>query len=125
MTVASNRRYLLGIPAGGIPLCHGCDGVAGKYTFGARSGGANVILGRFYLVAAVFASVTLLEAFPLAMLGVLLVVVAVMLGSGVRQSEHLPLSIGIGFLALATNIGIAFVVGIVAHLGYRRVSSGH
>ncbi|MFC7214688.1 hypothetical protein ACFQO4_11445 [Saliphagus sp. GCM10025334] len=52
-----------------------------------------------------------------------LVVVAVTLGSSVRQSEHLPPSIGIGFLALATNIGLAFVVGIVVHLAYRRISS--
>ncbi|UTF54139.1 putative sulfate/molybdate transporter [Natronosalvus rutilus] len=123
LATSMGATNLLAIPAGGIPMCHGCDGVAGKYTFGARSGGANVILGGFYLAAAVFASATLLEAFPLAMLGVLLVVVAVTLGSSVRQSEHLLLSVGIGLLALATNIGLAFVVGIVAHLGYRRVSN--
>lgn len=30
---------------GGMPLCHGCGGLAGQYYFGARTGGANIIEG--------------------------------------------------------------------------------
>lgn len=107
---------LLAIPAGGIPMCHGCDGVAGKYEFGARTGGANVLLGLCYLGAAIFATTALLGAFPLAMLGVLLAGIALSLAKSVRKSSDLALSVGIGLLAILTNLGIAFVVGIVAHL---------
>lgn len=38
---------LLAIPIGGIPISHGCDGVAGKYEFGARTGGRPSFLTCF------------------------------------------------------------------------------
>ncbi|MEF8756867.1 MAG: putative sulfate/molybdate transporter, partial [Halobacteriales archaeon] len=43
---------LVSVPLGGIPMCHGSGGLAGKYAFGARTGGANVVLGGLYLLAA-------------------------------------------------------------------------
>ncbi|WP_424016023.1 putative sulfate/molybdate transporter [Halorubrum xinjiangense] len=112
---------LVAVPLGGIPMCHGCDGVAGKYAFGARTGGANVILGVGYLVAALFATPALIAAFPLAMLGALLAIVAVSLARNVTDSGNRALSVGIGLLALATNLGIAFLVGIAAHLAWERI----
>ncbi|MFC6906182.1 putative sulfate/molybdate transporter [Halalkalicoccus tibetensis] len=115
---------LLAVPLGGIPMCHGCDGVAGKYEFGARTGGANVILGVGYLALALVATGALVAAFPLAMLGVLLALVAVSLGANVTESSDLPLSIGIGLLALVWNIGVAFLLGIVAHLAMERYRRG-
>lgn len=30
---------------GGMPMCHGAGGLAAKYYFGARTGGANIIVG--------------------------------------------------------------------------------
>jgi len=114
---------LLAVPMGGIPMCHGCDGVAGKHAFGARTGGANVVLGVGYLAAALFATPALLAAFPVAMLGALLAIVAVSLAHSVTDSGNLPLSVGIGVLALATNLGVAFLLGVVAHLAWERVES--
>jgi len=114
---------LLAVPMGGIPMCHGCDGVAGKHAFGARTGGANVVLGVGYLAAALFATPALLAAFPVAMLGALLAIVAVSLARSVTDSGNLPLSVGIGVLALATNLGVAFLLGVVAHLAWERVES--
>ena len=104
---------LLAIPAGGLPMCHGCDGVAGKHAFGARTGGANVVLGVLYLLAAAFATTALLAAFPLALLGVLLAIVSLSLAGHVRESPNVLLSVAIGVFAVLTNLGLAFVVGIV------------
>jgi hypothetical protein len=115
---------LLAVPLGGIPMCHGCDGVAGKYEFGARTGGANVILGIGYLALALVATGALIAAFPLAMLGVLLAIVAISLGSAVRSSSNIALSVGIGVMALVWNIGIAFLLGIAAHLAIERYRRG-
>jgi MFS superfamily sulfate permease-like transporter len=112
---------LIAVPLGGIPMCHGCDGVAGKHAFGARTGGANVVLGVGYLVAALFATPALIAAFPLAMLGALLAIVAVSLARNVTDSGNRALSVGIGLLALATNLGVAFLVGIAVHLAWERV----
>ncbi|TKX78509.1 sulfate transporter [Halorubrum sp. SD626R] len=114
---------LLAVPMGGIPMCHGCDGVAGKHAFGARTGGANVVLGAGYLAAALFATPALLAAFPVAMLGALLAIVAVSLARNVTDSGNLALSVGIGVLALATNLGVAFLLGVVAHLAWERVDA--
>lgn len=115
---------LLAVPAGGIPMCHGCDGVAGKYEFGARTGGANLVLGVGYLALVPFASAAFLGAFPIAMLGVLLVMIAVSLGASVRSSSNLALSVSIGLLALVWNLGAAFVLGIVVHLAIERARRG-
>ncbi|WP_435196480.1 putative sulfate/molybdate transporter [Natronomonas sp. EA1] len=104
---------LLAVPFGAIPMCHGSGGLAGKHAFGARTGGANVILGVLYLAAALVAG--LWTGFPLAMLGVLLLVVAASLARVALDTDVLALVTGMGVLALATNVGIAFVVGLALH----------
>lgn len=116
LSTSMGTTNLLAVPAGGIPMCHGCDGVAGKYEFGARTGGANVILGVGYIAVAFFATATLLGAFPLAILGVLLALIALSLGKNVLKSSNLALSVGIGILSVLSNIGIAFILGIAVHL---------
>lgn len=124
LSTSMGTTNLLAIPAGGIPMCHGCDGVAGKYEFGARTGGANVVLGGLYLGAAFFATAALLGAFPLAMLGVLLAVISISLGKHVRQSSNLALSVSIGVLTILTNLGVAFIAGVLVHLVLKRVQRG-
>jgi hypothetical protein len=111
---------LLAVPIGGIPMCHGCDGVAGKHAFGARTGGANVILGVGYVGAALLATSALLAAFPMALLGVLLAVVAFSLSRSVLESSNLPLSVAIGVGALLVNLGVAFLLGVLVHLAIER-----
>lgn len=106
---------LLAVPLGGLPMCHGSGGVAGKYAFGARSAGANLILGVLYAAAAVLA-VGVVAAFPLPVLGVILVVVALELGRTGLDSEHLRLTLAVGLLGLLTNVGVAFVVGAIGYL---------
>lgn len=124
LSTSMGATNLLAIPAGGIPMCHGCDGLAGKYEFGARTGGANVVLGVFYLGAAFFATTAILGTFPLAMLGVLLAIVAFSLGKSVLYSSNLALSVGIGVLTMLTNLGVAFIVGILVHLALERRTKG-
>ena len=106
---------LFAVPFGAMPMCHGSGGVAGKYAFGARTAGANVILGVIYAVAAVLA-VGIVAAFPLPMLGIVLALIAIELGRAGLDTEHVPLTIGIGLLGAVTNIGIAFVAGALGYL---------
>ena len=107
---------LVAIPAGGIPMCHGCDGVAGKYEFGARTGGANVVLGVGYLLAAFVLTTALLAEFPLALLGVLLAIVAIALGKAAVKSTNIALSVVIGITAILANLALAFLLGVLVHL---------
>ena len=106
---------LVAVPFGALPMCHGSGGVAGKYAFGARTAGANVVLGVGYVLAAVGA-VGLVAAYPLSMLGIVLALVAVELGRAGLRTDRYPMVVGIGLLGLATNLGVAFVVGTAAYL---------
>jgi len=66
---------LVGTALGGVPMCHGAGGMAGHVRFGARTGGALVILGGIVLALGLFFadSVALLfRLFPPALLGVIL-----------------------------------------------------
>jgi len=70
---------------GGIPMCHGAGGMAGHVAFGARTGGALVILGLLLLVLAIFFSgsiMALLHLFPTAILGVILFIAGAQLALG-------------------------------------------
>lgn len=102
---------LAAVPMGGLPMCHGSGGLAGKHAFGARTGGANVILGVGYLGLALVAGVVV--AFPMAVLGVLLCVVGVELARVALRSDDRLLTVGVGVLGVVANVGLAFVVGAV------------
>ncbi|APX96957.1 putative sulfate/molybdate transporter [Natronorubrum daqingense] len=108
---------LAAVPIGGVPMCHGSGGLAGKYAFGARTGGANVILGVGYLALALVATGALLAAFPVAVLGALLVVVSIELARAsfapVDGRQSLAIVLGVGILGLAINVGVAFVLGAI------------
>ncbi|MEF8799642.1 MAG: putative sulfate/molybdate transporter [Halolamina sp.] len=105
---------LLAVPLGALPMCHGSGGVAGKHAFGARTAGANLILGGLYAVAALSAGA--IAAFPLAVLGVVLALVAAELGRAGLDTTHLPTTVAIGVLGLLTNVGVAFLAGTVGYL---------
>ena len=119
LSTSMGAMNLLAVPFGAMPMCHGSGGVAGKYAFGASTAGANVILGLLYAVAAVFA-VGLLAAFPMAALGVLLVLVALQLGRASLETDRLPLTVAVGVLGALTNVGLAFVAGLLVHLAVAR-----
>lgn len=106
---------LLAIPLGALPMCHGSGGVAGKYAFGARTAGANIVLGGLYASAAVVAGGLVIH-FPVAMLGIVLALIAIELGRAGLQSEHLPLTVVVGLLGIVAGVGVAFVVGAVTYV---------
>ncbi|MFB6161638.1 MAG: putative sulfate/molybdate transporter, partial [Haloferacaceae archaeon] len=104
---------LVAVPLGGLPMCHGSGGLAGKYAFGARTGGANCLLGAGYLVAALGAAAV--TAFPTAVLGVLLGLVALQLGHSASDTDAPALTVAVGVCGLLVNVGAAFALGAVAH----------
>ena len=75
LTLSHGIMNLIAVLLGGIPICHGAGGLAGHHRFGARTGGALVIIGVFMLVLGLFYSnavLQILSLFPFSMLGVLL-----------------------------------------------------
>lgn len=62
---------IAGAAVGGVPMCHGAGGMAGHVTFGARTGGAPIILGSILICLALFLSQSIeqmLGMFPRAVL---------------------------------------------------------
>jgi hypothetical protein len=126
MAIDHGLMNLLGSALGGVPMCHGAGGMAGHVRFGARTGGALVMLGGLMLLAGLgFArSIALvLHAFPPGVLGVVLLLASlelarsVRLGGAVRADRYVILATA----ALGTwNMGLGFVAGVALWHGSRR-----
>jgi MFS superfamily sulfate permease-like transporter len=103
---------------GGVPVCHGCGGLAGHHAFGARTGGSVVIYGSIYLTLGLFfggAVEHIVSAFPLPVLGVILLFEAAALMVLVRDvapdTRGLLITMLVGMLAFGVTQG--FVVGLL------------
>ncbi|PSP86270.1 sulfate transporter [Halobacteriales archaeon QS_1_68_17] len=120
LSTSMGAMDLLAVPLGGLPMCHGSGGLAGKYAFGARTGGANVVLGVLYAGAALAAG--LWSDFPMAMLGVLLGLVALELGRVALAGDRRLLAVAVGVLGVVTNVGLALVAGVGYWVVERRVA---
>ncbi|MNC88258.1 hypothetical protein D3C83_40570 [compost metagenome] len=109
----------LGSLVGGVPMCHGAGGMAAQVTFGARTGGAPLILGVLLVLLALFFSdsvSTLLRLFPAPVLGVMLFLAGIQLALGScefsRDKGERFTTLGTAALSVF-NVGVAFVFGIV------------
>ncbi len=103
---------------GGVPLCHGAGGMAGHIRFGARTGGALIILGVIILVLAFFFSDSIsiiFRLFPEAILGVILFFAGLELALTARDigSDKADVYVMLITAGLAMwNMLAAFVAGI-------------
>jgi predicted benzoate:H+ symporter BenE len=105
---------------GGVPMCHGAGGMAGHVRFGARTGGALIILGAILLSLAVLFSgsiQTLFRMFPAPILGVILFLAGAQLawgsGTSFKQTRGTDRLVIIATAATALwNVGAAFLVGL-------------
>lgn len=111
---------------GGVPMCHGAGGIAGHVKFGARTGGATVMLGALLTVLALFFGDSvqlLLKLFPTPVLGVILFLAGAELALSSR--EHGEERVG-RFVLLTTaafaviHVRVAVVFGITAYHASKR-----
>ncbi|MDE3208473.1 MAG: putative sulfate/molybdate transporter [Pseudomonadota bacterium] len=114
---------------GGIPVCHGVGGLAGQVRFGARSGGAPVILGVIFLILGFFFSRVmgqLILDFPKPVLGVILFVAGgelifpILLALKNKTKGSLALLLLTAIISF-WNVGIALVVGLLLDVFLRWV----
>lgn len=126
IALSTGIMNLFSATVGGVPMCHGAGGMAGHIAFGARTGGAVVILGGLLLVLAFFFSGSVEMLFgllPIAVLGVILFLTGAQLALG--KSEF-PAQRGERLVVLLTavlcvwNVGAGFVAGMVLHHMHRR-----
>jgi SulP family sulfate permease len=113
---------------GAIPMCHGTGGLAAHYRFGARSGGAPIMIGTFFVIVALVLGelgFQLLSIIPQSVLGVLLVFAGLELCpllKSLKTNEEYFIALLIAGIALAVpNMGWAFGVGIATDLFIRKM----
>jgi MFS superfamily sulfate permease-like transporter len=144
-TVSENNRYfpdhkvtakmisvdhgimnLIGTCIGGIPMCHGAGGMAGHLRFGARTGGALVILGAIILLIGLFLSdsvTLLLQIFPRPILGVILFFAGVELALVVQDIKLRKQNLFVLVVTAGTamwNMGVAYLAGLILYYGLQR-----
>ena len=113
---------------GAVPMCHGTGGLAAHYRFGARTGGAPIMIGALLVVMALAFGefgFTLLAMIPNSVLGVLLIFAGLELCPLIRslkENEEFFVALLIAGIALSvTNMSWAFVIGIAADLFIRKM----
>ena len=111
---------------GGIPMCHGAGGMAGHIRFGARTGGALVILGVIVLLIGLFLSDSvglLFQVFPRPILGVILFFAGVELGLVVQDIKLKKQNLFVLLVTAGTamwNMGVAYLAGLILYYGLQR-----
>ncbi|WP_287583347.1 putative sulfate/molybdate transporter [Candidatus Borrarchaeum sp.] len=115
---------------GGFPMCHGGGGLVAQYSFGARTGGANIMEGTIELILGLlFAGsiVALFSAFPIGIVAAMLLFVSVQLVSFVKDIKRDLREIGImlvtAILSILTNMAVGFAVGIIVFYVLKKIKS--
>jgi MFS superfamily sulfate permease-like transporter len=99
----------------GMPVCHGAGGMTAHVSFGARTGGASIMLGTVLLVLSLVIGASLaalLAGFPVPILAALLAVSGVLhmaLLKDLQDPYHWALAIAVGVTGLVSNLAIALV----------------
>lgn len=98
---------------GGIPMCHGAGGMTAHHSFGARTGGAPIMLGGALVTVGMVlgASLTaILAGFPVPILAGLLAAAGMLhiaLLKDLHHPAHWALALAVGLTGLLSNLAIA------------------
>ena len=118
VAISTGIMNTVGSLMGAVPMCHGAGGMAAQVSFGARTGGAPVIIGVLLIVLALAFSESvaiLLGLFPHPALGVMLFLAGVQLalGSCDFSKDKGERFVTLGTAALSVfNVGVAFLFGV-------------
>jgi xanthine/uracil/vitamin C permease (AzgA family) len=126
VSISTGLMNLFGSTIGGVPVCHGAGGMAGHVRFGARTGGALIILGAVLIVLGLFFSSsveTLFRIIPGEVLGVILFLTGAQLALGSfefsdDQGERFTTIVTAGLSMW--NIGLAFIIGLALFHSIKR-----
>ncbi|KAL2516556.1 Molybdate transporter 2 [Forsythia ovata] len=123
VSVSVGVMNLVGCWFGAMPVCHGAGGLAGQYRFGGRSGLSVVFLGLGKLMLGlVFGNsfVRILSAFPIGILGVLLLFAGIELAMASRdmnsKEESFVMLVCAAVSMTGSSAALGFICGTVLYL---------
>ncbi|MCA9404949.1 MAG: transporter [Candidatus Omnitrophica bacterium] len=114
---------------GGLPVCHGCGGLAGHYALGARTGGSVIIYGMIFVVIGMFFSQSftqVIELFPQPILGVVLLFEALTLmlflrdQTGSKRDTAIALIVALLAMGLPQGYVVGLTVGTILYYGHKK-----
>lgn len=119
----------------GVPTCHGSGGMAGHFTFGARTGGSVVIYGSFFLAVGLFFTPgfgQIIHFFPKPILGVILLFEGLAMMRLVQDLQQEQQGLFIAFIVglAAVSLPYGYLVGLllgmaVYYLGKKKNRLSH
>jgi sulfate permease, SulP family len=136
LALSLGMANLLAGTISGMPVCHGAGGMTAHYSFGARTGGAPILMGVALLFLAVAFGASLpaiLAGFPLPILAGLLALAGLLhvaLLKDLCHPAHWALAIAVGITGLLSNLAVALVGALLiwwvaeAVIALRRRRSG-
>ncbi|XP_022951699.1 molybdate transporter 1 [Cucurbita moschata] len=114
---------IIGCWFGGVPTCHGAGGLAGQYKFGGRSGACVAFLGAAKLLLGLVLGSSIakvLNQFPVAILGVLLLFAGVELAMAARdmnsKEQAFVVLICTSVSLVGSSAALGFLCGMVVHV---------
>jgi sulfate permease, SulP family len=105
----------------GMPVCHGAGGLTAHFKFGARTGGAPLVMGAALVTLAVVVGsglAALLGAFPVAILAGLLATAGLLHIALLRDLEGAQawsLALLVGVLGFEVNLALAVALGLALY----------
>lgn len=115
---------------GGVPICHGCGGLAGHYALGARTGGSVIIYGAAFMVIGLMFSGAfqlVIEFFPQPILGVVLTFEALTLmlfirdQAGNKRDTAIALLVALIAMTLPQGYILGMIVGTVLYYSHKNL----
>jgi len=113
----------------GMPVCHGAGGMTAHRSFGARSGGAPIMLGSVLIAVALAMGATLtaaLSGFPVPILAGLLTVAGLLhiaLLKDLRHPAHWALALAVGITGFLSNLAIALLGALLIWWAVRAIQT--
>ena len=114
---------------GGMPVCHGAGGMTAHRSFGARTGGAPIMVGGALLILGLGAGASLtaaLSGFPVPILAGLLAVAGLLhiaLLKDLSDPFHWALAIAVGIVGFLSNLAIALTAALILWWGIKAVAA--
>ncbi|HTY90453.1 MAG TPA: putative sulfate/molybdate transporter [Methanocella sp.] len=103
---------------GGLPMCHGAGGMAAHYRFGARTGGADIMIGAIFVALSFIATSAMLNVIPLGIMGTLLFFAGAELLRSAIKTDVWPVTLGMGAVTLLVDPTIGLAAGILLYVIY-------